>query len=148
MQQKRHLLQAIKPLRVQKTLVKIFASKVILESKRLQVIRHRLRPMQDRDIRTGVGEKSPKNANCCAANVSCQSSSTHCFLLYLCLIRKRCLSIGQSTERNAHLQRQIGSTSFSGKSRATCRKKNRSCSTSSTSHEFGKEIENASIVRR
>ena len=99
-------------------------------------------------MRTGFGAKLSKNASCRAAKVICQSASTTCFLVPFCFTRKVRLSIRQSTTNSAHLQTQRDNTSFIGKSRATCRKKNRSCWSDSSDHDLGREIENASIPRK
>ena len=49
---------------------------------------------------------------------------------------------------SAHLQAQRANTSFVGKSRATCRKKNNNCWSDSSDHDLGRDKENASIPRK
>lgn len=49
---------------------------------------------------------------------------------------------------SAHLQTQRANTSFIGKSRATCRKKNNNCWSDSSDHDLGRDIENASIPQK
>ena len=100
------------------------------------------------EMRIGLGAKLSKNASCCAVKVICQSASTTWRLLFLFLTKQECLSARQSTTISAHLQTQRANTSFIGKSRATCRKKNNNCWSDNSVHDLGRDIENASIPRK
>lgn len=140
----RHLCKAFHALRMQKTLVIVLASEIVLKGDGDCKSAFTADAPQITEMRTGWGAKLPKKTNCRAAKVICQSASTTWCLLFLSLTKHECLFAWQSTTISAHLQTQRANTSFIGNLRATCRKKKRSWWLDSSDHDLGRDIENAS----
>lgn len=142
----RHLRKAFHALRVQKTLVIVLTSEIILKGDGLQIGIYCRYTANDSNAHR-LGSEALQERELSRSKGDLPIGKHHLAFAFLVLDQTG-VFVRQSTTISVHLQTQRANTSFIGKSRATCRKKNRSCWSDSSDHDLGRDKEKASIPRK
>lgn len=142
----RHFCKAFHALRMQEALVIVLASEIILKGDGLQIGIYCRCTTNDSNAHR-LGSEALQERELSRSKGDLPIGKHHLAFAFLVLDQTG-VFVRQSTTISAHLQTQRANTSFIGKSRATCRKKNSNCWSDSSDHDLGREIENASIPRK